>query len=114
MVYLHSRNTSLLFTSSVGVYYQRNGHGRFVLWVPFADILCLFARRTLIDSTNDKSTPSKERWGAGVETQKYVRGDIGAWGRVPSNVKYHLRRGVGFIKFLENGTRPQPPTSPSK
>ena len=26
-------------------------------------------------------------------------------------VKYHLRRGVGFIKFLENGTRPQPPTS---
>ena len=27
-------------------------------------------------------------------------------------VKYHLRRGVGLIKFLENGTRPQPPTSP--
>jgi len=27
-------------------------------------------------------------------------------------VKYHLRRGVGFMKFLENGTRPQPPTSP--
>jgi len=26
-------------------------------------------------------------------------------------VKYHLRRGVGLIKFLENGTRPQPPTS---
>jgi len=26
-------------------------------------------------------------------------------------MKYHLRRGVGFIKFLENGTRPQPPTS---
>jgi len=26
-----------------------------------------------------------ERWGAGVETQKYVRGDIGGWGRVPFN-----------------------------
>jgi len=26
-------------------------------------------------------------------------------------VKYHLRRGVGLIKFLENGTRPQLPTS---
>ena len=24
---------------------------------------------------------------------------------------YHLRRGVGFMKFLENGSRPQPPTS---
>jgi len=24
---------------------------------------------------------------------------------------YHLRRGVGLIKFLENGTRLQPPTS---
>jgi len=27
--------------------------------------------------------PVAERWGAGVETQKYVRGDIGGWGRVP-------------------------------
>jgi len=24
-----------------------------------------------------------ERWGAGVETQKNVRGEIGGWGRVP-------------------------------
>jgi len=31
---------------------------------------------------------SFERWGAGVETQKYVRGDIGGWGRVPSNETY--------------------------
>jgi len=29
-----------------------------------------------------------ERWGAGVETQKYVRGDIGGWGRVPFNETY--------------------------
>ena len=29
-----------------------------------------------------------ERWGAGVETQKNVRGEIGAWGRVPFNETY--------------------------
>jgi len=26
-----------------------------------------------------------ERWGAGVETQKNVRGEVGGWGRVPFN-----------------------------
>ena len=30
----------------------------------------------------------KERWGAGVETQKNVRGEIGGWGRVPFNETY--------------------------
>jgi len=59
-------------------------------------------------------------------------GEVGGWGRDPKKctgrdwgmgsstiywalrpiVKYHLRRGVGLIKFLENGSRPQPPTSP--
>ena len=29
-----------------------------------------------------------ERWGAGVETQKTVRGEIGGWGRVPFNETY--------------------------
>ena len=29
-----------------------------------------------------------ERWGAGVETQKNVRGEIGGWGRVPFNELY--------------------------
>ena len=29
-----------------------------------------------------------ERWGAGVETQKNVRGKIGGWGRVPFNEPY--------------------------
>jgi len=29
-----------------------------------------------------------ERWGAGVETQKYVRGEIGGWGRIPFNETY--------------------------
>ena len=32
--------------------------------------------------------PSNERWGAGVETQKNVRGEIGGWGRVPFNEPY--------------------------
>ena len=31
---------------------------------------------------------SRERWGAGVETQKNVRGEIGGWGRVPFNETY--------------------------
>jgi len=29
-----------------------------------------------------------EKWGAGVETQKNVRGEIGGWGRVPFNETY--------------------------
>ena len=29
-----------------------------------------------------------ERWGAGVETQKNVLGEIGGWGRVPLNEPY--------------------------
>ena len=29
-----------------------------------------------------------ERWGAVVETQKNVRGEIGGWGRVPFNETY--------------------------
>ena len=32
-------------------------------------------------------TPA-ERWGAGVETQKNVRGVFGGWGRVPFNEPY--------------------------
>jgi len=32
--------------------------------------------------------PVDERWGAGVETQKNVRGEIGGWGRVPFNGPY--------------------------
>ena len=38
-------------------------------------------RRHLIVAQN-------ERWGAGVETQKNVRGEIGGWGRVPFNEPY--------------------------
>ena len=35
-----------------------------------------------------KYAPYNERWGAGVETQKNVRGEIGGWGRVPFNETY--------------------------
>ena len=31
---------------------------------------------------------SDQRWGAGVETQKNVRGEVGGWGRVPFNEPY--------------------------
>ena len=64
-----------------------------------------------------EQSPVNERWGAGVETQKCTGRDWGMgsstiyWNLRPV-VKYHLRRGVGFMKFLENGSRPQPPTSP--
>ena len=33
-------------------------------------------------------TTHVERWGAGVETQKNVRGEIGGWGRVPFHENY--------------------------
>ena len=35
-----------------------------------------------------KNVLGDERWGAGVETQKNVRGEIGGWGRVPFNETY--------------------------
>ena len=35
-----------------------------------------------------KEVSWEERWGAGVETQKNVRGEIGGWSRVPFNEPY--------------------------
>ena len=35
-----------------------------------------------------KSLHSMERWGAGVETQQNIRGEVGGWGRVPFNEPY--------------------------
>ena len=32
--------------------------------------------------------PHAEKWGAGVKTQKMVRGENGEWGRVPFNETY--------------------------
>jgi len=36
----------------------------------------------------DTEYPKDERWGAGVETQKNVRGEVGGWGLVPFNEPY--------------------------
>jgi len=33
-------------------------------------------------------TENDERWGAGVDTQKNIRGKVGGWGRVPFNEPY--------------------------
>ena len=60
--------------------------------------------------------PDYERWGAGVETQRNVRGEVWGWGRVPFNEPYApslstiLRRCVGLIKFLKMVLDPSPPT----
>ena len=37
---------------------------------------------------NHTTDARQERWGAGVETQKNVRGEVGGWGRVPFNEPY--------------------------
>ena len=43
-------------------------------------------------NTSKKTCPTHEgvveRWVAGVETQKNVRGEVGGWGRVPFNEPY--------------------------
>jgi len=45
----------------------------------FVSITCFGSGRFDVD---------RERWGAGVETQKNVREEIGGWGRVPFNGTY--------------------------
>ena len=42
----------------------------------------------LVGSFHVKYDSEEERWEAGVETQKNVRGEIGEWGRVPFNETY--------------------------
>ena len=51
---------------------------RHTLYVFYETSLICFASETCL----------AERWGAGVETQKNVRGEIGGWGRVPFNEPY--------------------------
>ena len=66
-----------------------------------------FPRRTGGRGGGLGSRPKKmygERLGDGVEYHLMSPRPV---------VKYHLRRGVGLINFFENGTRPQPPTSPT-
>ena len=56
-------------------------------------ITCMMSRSTNPDRQMCKffevqATDTGERWGAGVETQKNVRGEIGGWGRGPFNETY--------------------------
>ena len=50
---------------------------RYVTWLIHSDMTRLGA-----------DVGASERWGAGVETQKNVRGEIGKWGRVPFDEPY--------------------------
>jgi len=45
-------------------------------------------RSTPAEAETRKNELANERWGAGVETQKNARGEIGGWGRVPFNEPY--------------------------
>ena len=59
---------------------------------PVARCLCVRCP-TLCNTLQPSSTAQagadySERWGAGVETQKTVRGEIGGWGRVQFNEPY--------------------------
>ena len=47
-----------------------------------------YASSTPSSRSHACTTPYYERWGAGVETHKNVRGEIGGWGRVPFNEPY--------------------------
>ena len=47
-------------------------------------VLCVF----FMSRRHMQMLMQEERWGAGVETQKNVRGEIGGWGRVPFNETY--------------------------
>ena len=51
-----------------------------IAWTKFSKV------SLLLDVLNIMTV--NERWGAGVETQKNVRGEIGGWGRVPFNETY--------------------------
>ena len=46
------------------------------------------AHERVLSRMNASYMYESERWGAGVETQKNVRGEVGGWGRVPFNEPY--------------------------
>jgi len=48
----------------------------------------IHVKQILCGHPNRNDSAGDERWGAGVETQKNVRGEIGGWGRVPLNETY--------------------------
>ena len=50
--------------------------------------MCLFKTPALFVENDKMHRTRIERWGAGVETHKNVRGEIRGWGRVPFNEPY--------------------------
>jgi len=56
----------------------------------FATDLCHGGAPHQSYSVETETETSDERWGAGVETQKNIRGEVGGWGRVPFNEPYAL------------------------
>ena len=58
---------------------------RLMYWLIVFDTHVIDIRRW---DTERNDTRAAERWGAGVETQQNVRGEIGGWGRVPFNETY--------------------------
>jgi len=51
------------------------------------EVIFLSMRQSVVRLFSHNRAPF-ERWGAGVETQENVRGEIGGWGRVPFNEPY--------------------------
>ena len=49
---------------------------------------CIYEKTTQSETFSLSFHRFSERWGAGVETQQNVRGEIGGWGRVPFNEPY--------------------------
>jgi len=61
------------------------------LWVAFCKRATKYRKRPrkiYASKSSAPFSPALEWWGAGVETQKNVRGEIGGWGRVPFNEPY--------------------------
>ena len=81
---------------------ERNPHNYFLLMctlfmclIVYSVCLLLLYLRVLFSCVifvcqivKQERNPHNERWGAGVETQKNVLGEIGGWGRVPFNEPY--------------------------
>ena len=54
----------------------------------YIELVTHLYQEVVTHSHTHRSTQPSERWGAGVETQKNVRGEIGGRGRVPFNEPY--------------------------
>ena len=89
---IHIFNTPYTYTNA-DTAARRSGHPRVrtqdILFFPRFSKLFVFLEIVPTQQGNlSGALGLKERWGAGVETQKTVRGEIGGWGRVPFNEPY--------------------------